>query len=85
MLTATENSKVDWIDRLPDGAVSVERIGQTLVLRASQELQQRFEDLLELKKSGDLTFEESQQYEAICDLDHALSWLNRLARGSVTQ
>jgi hypothetical protein len=65
---------------LPDGAVSVEKVDESLVLRASEKLQERFEDLLERRKAGTLTAEDDQQYQAICALDDALSWLNRLAR-----
>ena len=70
----------EWVHFLPDGAVSVERQGDRLVLRASQQLQQRFEDLLERRKSATLSAEESEQYDAICELDDTLSWLNRLIR-----
>lgn len=72
---------LQWIHSLPEGAVSVERQDHKLVLRASQQLQQQFEDLLERRKSAKLTAEESEQYDAICELDDALSWLNRLIRG----
>jgi hypothetical protein len=70
----------EWVQALPDGAISVERQDETLVLRASQQLQQQFENLLERRKSSKLTAEESDQYNAICELDDALSWLNRLIR-----
>ena len=53
-----------------------------MVLRASQRLQERFEELLAGRKAGTLSPEESQEYEAICDLDGVLSYLNRLARGA---
>jgi hypothetical protein len=52
------------------------------VLRASQPLQERFEALLARRKAETLSPEEAREYEAICDLDMALSWLNRLARGA---
>ncbi len=71
----------EWIQHLPDGAVSVERQGATIVLRASTRLQKKFETLLEKKKAGSLSSQEDREYEAICGLDTALSWLNRLARG----
>ena len=70
----------ELVQRLPDGAVSVETVDGDLVLRASGKLQQQFEQLLQRRKSGTLTPEEGELYEAICQLDHALSWLNRLAR-----
>lgn len=70
----------DLLQRLPDGAVSVETVNGNLVLRASEKLQERFEELLERRKAGILAAEEADDYEAICQLDHALSWLNRLAR-----
>lgn len=71
-----------WTSALPDGAVSVEGDGDTLLLKASQHLQERFEQLLERKKSATLTESEADEYEAICELDDALSWINRLARES---
>ena len=70
----------DWLQWIPDGALSVEAQGNSLVLRASQALQDRFEDLLERRKSGTLMADETHEYEAICRLDDSLSWLNRLAR-----
>lgn len=70
----------EWIDRLPDGAVSIETDGRHWVLRASHPLQSRFEELLERRKTGALSAEEQSQYEAICDLDNLLSGFNRLAR-----
>lgn len=69
------------IRRLPDGAVSVSALGGDWVLQASQPLQAKFEQLLERRKQGTLNADESEEYEAICALDDALSWLNRLARG----
>ena len=69
------------IRRLPDGAVSVSALGGDWVLRASQPIQAKFEQLLERRKQGTLDAEESEEYAAICALDDALSWLNRLARG----
>lgn len=68
------------LQRLPDGAISVETVDGNLVLRASAKLQERFEELLERRKTSTLPMEEAEEYEAICHLDHALSWLNRLAR-----
>jgi hypothetical protein len=71
-----------WVRSLPDGAVSVDIEDATLVLHASQQLQERFEILLDKQKAGTLSPEEQREYAAICDLDMALSWLNRLARGA---
>lgn len=76
---ATRDSHA-WVQYLPDGAISVEIAGPTLVLRASNKLQERFEALLDKRKAGTLSTEEKCEFEAICDLDTALSWLNRLAR-----
>jgi len=73
-----------WVQYLPEGAVSVDIEGPTLVLRASQSLQERFEALRARRKAGTLSPEEAREYEAICDLDTALSWLNRLARSART-
>lgn len=71
-----------WVQYVPDGAVSVAVEGSTLVLKASTALQERFETLLAKRQAGALSVEETREYQAICDLDTALSWLNRLARGS---
>jgi hypothetical protein len=76
-----QNSYV-WVQHVPDGAVSVTVEDATLVLKASNILQERFEALLAKQKAGELSSEEAREYQAICDLDTALSWLNRLARGS---
>lgn len=70
----------DVVDRLPDGAVSVVVDGKFWLLRASQALQVRFEELLERGKAGLRTPSEDQEYEAICQLDQWLSDFNRLAR-----
>ena len=69
-----------WARRLPDGAVSVSELGGHWVLRASRPLQIRFEELLDRRKLETLDEDESEEYEALCALDDALSWLNRLAR-----
>jgi len=71
-----------WVHDLPDGAISVDIEDATLVLRASQKLQERLEILLDKRKAGTLSPEEQREYAAICDLDTTLSWLNRLARGA---
>jgi len=71
-----------WVQYLPDGAISVDIEEATLVLRASHRLQERFEALLAKHKADSLSPEEQREYAAICDLDTALSWLNRLARGA---
>ncbi len=69
-----------WVQYVPDGAVSVAVEDSTLVLKASSALQERFETLLAKRKAGLLSVEETREYQAICDLDTALSWLNRFAR-----
>ena len=82
MEPTTVQDAYPWVQELPDGAVSVETEGTTLVLRASHTLQERFETLLAKRKAGTLSPKETREYEAICALDTALSWLNRLARGA---
>ena len=54
-------------------------------LAAAQYCQQRFEELLEKRKAGELSAGECREYEAICQLDDALTWLNRLARRSPSE
>ena len=76
-----QNSHV-WVQYVPDGAVAVAVEASTLVLKASTALQERFEALLAKRKAGALSSAETREYQAMCDLDTALSWLNRLARGS---
>jgi hypothetical protein len=71
-----------WVNALPDGAVSVSSSDGKLLLKASRSLQKRFEELLDRKKAGALPPKEEEEYRAICELDDALSWLNRLARRS---
>jgi hypothetical protein len=78
----TASAAQAWAQYLPDGAVSIDIEDSTLVLRASQKLQERFETLLARRKAGTLSSEETREYAAICDLDTALSWLNRLVRGA---
>ena len=73
-----------WVQYLPDGAISVDIEEATLVLHASHSLQERFETLLAKRKAGMLSPEDQHEYAAICALDTALSWLNRLARGART-
>jgi len=82
MKQTTIQDAYTWVQDLPDGAVSVETEGATLVLRASHTLQERFETLLARRKVGTLSPKEAREYEAICALDTTLSWLNRLARGA---
>ncbi len=81
-LSATDSH--DWVRDLPDGAISLDVEASGVVLRASSTLQTRFDALLEKRKAGDLSPQETREYEALCDLDKALSWLNRLARGART-
>lgn len=78
--SASQPTSPSWTQRLPDGAVSVSELGGRWVLRASRPLQTRFEELLDRRKLGSLDQDESEEYEALCALDDALSWLNRLAR-----
>ena len=70
-----------WMHLVPDGAISLAADEARLLLRASQRVQERFETLLAARKAGTITEDENREYEAICQLDDALSWLNRLARG----
>ena len=79
-MSIENQSATAWTSILPDGAVSVESGENFVVLRASKHLQRRFEALLERKKSATLTPGETAEFDAICHLDEALSWLNRLAR-----
>ena len=78
--SANQSQVPSWTRRLPDGAVSVSELGGNWVLRASWPLQARFEELLDRRKLGSLDQDESEEYDALCALDDALSWLNRLAR-----
>lgn len=68
------------ISRLPEGAVSIESDGQHWKLRASRQVQSRFEELLDGLKGGQLSERESQEYRDLCELDALLSGFNRLAR-----
>ena len=74
----------EWVRYFPDGAISLDIEASSVVLRASSKLQKRFDALLDKRKEEALSPEETREYEAICGLDKALSWLNRLARGART-
>lgn len=67
-----------WVRMLPDGAVSLGTEEKGLVLRASERLQERFEELLEKRKAGTLGAAEGREYEAICRLDDALSTVREI-------
>ncbi len=69
-----------WTSLLPGGAVSVQSAGKSLTFRESSALQERFEHLLERKKSSSLSEAETEGCHTICQLEDTLSWLNRLAR-----
>ncbi len=68
-LSATDSQ--DWVGHLPDGAISIDVEASTVVLRASSKLQDRFDTLLDKRKAGALSPQETREYEAICDLDKA--------------
>ena len=76
----SRSQPMGWTRHLPDGAVSLSEVGNDCVLRASQPLQAKFEELLERQKMGTLSADELEEYESLCVLDETLSWLNRLAR-----
>lgn len=75
-------SAQEWVAYLPDGAISLALEGSVLVLHASESLQERFEQLLEQRKSRGLSPEEEREYQAMCEMDIVLSRLNRLARST---
>lgn len=80
MMLPIEEADLARLRLVPDGAISIATDGTNVLLRASQRLQARFEDLFERHKHGELTEAEEQELRAIDQLDTALSWLNRLAR-----
>lgn len=65
-----------------ENAVRLELEQGVVIFRASKEIQQRIEDLLEKHKADSLTAAESEELEAYGEIDDYLSHVNRLIRNS---
>lgn len=65
-----------------ESAVRLELEQGAVIFRASKEIQQRIEDLLEKNKSASLTAKEAEELEAYGEIDDYLSHVNRLIRNS---
>ena len=65
-----------------ENAVRLELEQDVVIFRASKEVQERIEDLLEKNKSHSLTAKETEELEAYGEIDDYLSHVNRLIRNS---
>ena len=65
-----------------ESAVRLELEQGVVIFRASKEVQERIEDLLEKNKTGSLTAKETQELEAYGEIDDYLSHVNHLIRNS---
>ena len=65
-----------------ENAVRLELEQDVVIFRASKELQERIEDLLEKNKTESLTAKEKKELEASEEIDDYLSHVNRLIRNS---
>jgi uncharacterized protein YnzC (UPF0291/DUF896 family) len=81
---ATQIPKLDKLPRtMPkENAVRLELEQGIVVFRASKEIQQRIEDLLEKNEKNSLTAKEMKELEAYGEIDDYLSHVNRLIRNS---
>lgn len=81
------NRQIPKLENLPlilprDRAVRLEFEQGVVVFRASEEIRERIENLLEKHKSDSLTPEEKKELEAYEEIDDYLSHVNRLIRNS---
>jgi len=65
-----------------ENAVRLEFEQGVVIFRASREIQDRLENLLEKDKSGGLTADEMKELEVYGEIDDYLSHVNRLIRNS---
>jgi uncharacterized protein YnzC (UPF0291/DUF896 family) len=65
-----------------ENAVRLELEQDVVIFRASKEVQERIEDLLEKNKTDSLTAKEKKELEAYGEIDDYLSHVNRLIRNS---
>ncbi len=79
------NSNPSQLFRLPsslpaEGSISIDIVDNQPVLRASQMIQERIEQLLEKQNSTPLTAQEEQELDDYEELDDYLSLVNRTMR-----
>jgi hypothetical protein len=63
-----------------EGAIEIELEQSVLVFRVSKAVQERIEALVEKERNSQLTSDEAQELEQYKEIDHYLSFLNRLTR-----
>lgn len=81
------NKQIPKLENLPsilprERAVRLEIEQGVIIFRASDEIQERIENLLEKHKANSLTPEEEKELEAFEEIDEYLSHVNRLIRNS---
>ncbi len=73
-------------DTLPiDGAVRIELEEGVPIFRASQEVQDRIEELLDKQNWATLSLEEAQELDSYEEIDDYLSFVNRTMRNLFLQ
>ena len=63
-----------------DGAVNISLQEGVPIFRASHDVQQRIQALVEMQQSGKLSEDEAEELEQYAEIDDYLSHLNRLVR-----
>lgn len=73
-------------ENLPmDGAVRIELQNGIPIFRASQQVQERIETLLDQREEISLTELEEQELDSYAEMDDYLSFVNRMIRNNLMQ
>lgn len=85
MLTSSFPTLQNLPKSLPlNGAVQLELMEGTLIFRASDQVQNRIEDLLEKQKDMGLTAIEEDELNSYEEIDDYLSFVNRTIRNAIS-
>jgi uncharacterized protein YnzC (UPF0291/DUF896 family) len=68
-----------------DGAVRIELQNGIPIFRASQQVQERIETLLDKRDERSLTEPEEQELDSYAEMDDYLSFVNRMVRNNLMQ
>lgn len=66
-----------------DGAIAITLQDGVMIFRASQNLQQRIENLLDKREESPLTETEEQELDDFATIDDYLSFVNRMIRNYI--
>lgn len=70
---------------LPESAIRIELDEGALIFKASEQMNERIEDLLSKEKKGSIDPEERHELDQFEEIDDYLSFVNRLTRNLVLQ